>query len=232
MDALRGRPMLFLGNHENYLESVIFTCVAPALFGSRMRALAKVEHQARWLGALEALLTSYPGHEQDPFIVWFDQKDPASLPALVSGATDRSLLVHVEGTRQITPGQPVQSISSLWVDVALKANMPVVPVAFRGGLDGVGRHDVPAAPQVHHIGRPILPEVLAAAPYAERRLIIAEAINALGVPATVAPVTTPIDPAAGIRAALEATGSLRDVLDGRPGPGAWWERLAALVRPG
>ncbi|MES2643266.1 MAG: beta-ketoacyl synthase N-terminal-like domain-containing protein [Myxococcota bacterium] len=235
MESVRGRPVLFLGNHENYLESVIFTCVAPALFGTPTRALAKVEHRDRWLGALERLLTTYPGQEQDPFIVWFDQKDPASLPALARGATDRSLLVHVEGTRQITPGQPVDKISSLWVDIALERGLPIVPVAFRGGVDGVSRHDVPAAPQVHHIGAPILPEALAAIPYADRRRVVADAINTLGVPATIAPVTTPIAPGAGIRAALGSVsdGVLRDLLDGKPLPGgaegAWLAELQGLI---
>ncbi|MDP2307584.1 MAG: beta-ketoacyl synthase N-terminal-like domain-containing protein [Pseudomonadota bacterium] len=235
MESVRGRPCLFLGNHENYLESVLFTCVAPALFGTPTRALAKVEHRDRWLGALERLLTTYPGQEQDPFIVWFDQKDPASLPALARGATDRSLLVHVEGTRQITPGQPVDKISSLWVDIALERGLPIVPVAFRGGLDGVSRHDVPAAAQVHHIGAPILPETLAAIPYADRRRVIADAINALGVPATIAPLTMPLGPGAGIRAALEGLGAgvIRDLLDGRPLPGgaegAWLGELRGLI---
>ncbi|MDP2312429.1 MAG: hypothetical protein Q8P41_05950 [Pseudomonadota bacterium] len=235
MEGVRGRPCLYLGNHENYLESVLFTCMAPALFGAPTRALAKVEHRDRWLGALERLLTTYPGQEQDPFIVWFDQKDPATLPALARGATDRSLLVHVEGTRQVTPGQPVDKISSLWVDIALERGLPIVPVAFRGGVDGVSRHDVPAAAQVHHVGAPILPETLATIPYADRRRVIADAINALGVPAPLAPVTPPITPGAGIRAALEslASGAIRDLLDGKALPGgpegAWLRELKGLV---
>lgn len=235
MDKVRGRPCLFLGNHENYLESVIFTCVAPALFGTPTRALAKVEHRERWLGALERLLTTFPGREQDPFIVWFDQKDPGTLPTLARGATDRSLLVHVEGTRQIVPGQPVDKISSLWVDIALERGMPVVPVAFRGGVDGVSRHDVPAAAQTHHVGAPILPETLAAIPYADRRRVIADAINALGVPAPTAPVTTPVAPGVGIRAALDglSEGVIRDLLDGKPLPGgaegAWLAELRGLI---
>ncbi len=230
LESIQGRPCLFLGNHENYLESVIFTCVAPALFGTPTRALAKVEHRDRWLGELERLLTGYPGQEQDPFIVWFDQKDPASLPALARGATDRSLLVHVEGTRQVVPGRPVDRISSLWVDIALERGLPIVPVAFRGGLDGVGRHDVPAAAQVHHIGAPILPEALAARPYAERRLVVTDAINALGVPAPVAPRTPPIAPGAGIGAALKGrlTGQRGDPLPDGP-EGAWLGALRRLI---
>ena len=65
-------PCLFLGNHQNYLESVLFTCIAPALFDAPLRALAKVEHQGQWLGDLHALVTRYPGHELGDLIAWFD----------------------------------------------------------------------------------------------------------------------------------------------------------------
>jgi 3-hydroxymyristoyl/3-hydroxydecanoyl-(acyl carrier protein) dehydratase len=235
MAAIAGRPCLFLGNHENYLESVIFTSVAPALFNTPTRALAKVEHRERWLGSLEHLLTSFPGHTQDPFIVWFDQRDPASLPDLARGAVDRSLLVHVEGTRQVSPGQPVERISSLWVDIALERGLPIVPVAFRGGLDGVGRHDVPAAAQVHHVGAPILPEALAARPYAERRLVVTDALNVLGMPEAAVATTTPLPPGDGIRRALERipAGPIRNLLDGNQLPdgpeGVWLAELGRLV---
>ena len=136
LTALRGRPVLYLGNHQNYLESVLFTTIASWLGDVPVRALAKVEHRERWLGRLERLLTTWPGHEQPPRIAWFDQQDPASLPAIVRGALDQSLLVHVEGSRQVQPGQRVDKISSLWVDVALEARVPIVPVAFRGGQIG------------------------------------------------------------------------------------------------
>jgi hypothetical protein len=118
---------------------------------------------------------------------------------------------------------------------ARERGMPIVPVAFRGGVDGVSRHDVPAAAQVHHIGRPILPETLAALPYADRRRAIADAINALGVPAPIAPRTEPVAPGAGIRAVLTTveSGPIRDLLDGKPLPdgaaGAWLAELGRLV---
>ena len=41
---------------------------------------------------------------------------------------------------------------------------------------------MPFTPQTHHIGAPILPELLAGMPYAERRKHVMRAINALGVP--------------------------------------------------
>jgi 1-acyl-sn-glycerol-3-phosphate acyltransferase len=195
-----GRRCLFLANHQSYLESVLFTCFASALFDTPLRALAKVEHQGAWLGELHALMTRYPGHELGDLIVWFEQKAPAELPRLVR-AEEGSLLVHVEGTRQTVPGQPVEKLSSLWMDIAIERDMPIVPVAFRGGLAGGHKHDIPPRPQVHHVGRPILPTELAAMPYAERRRAVATAIDGLGVPET-ASDEAPREPREALREAL------------------------------
>ncbi len=120
--------------------------------------------------------------------MYFNQQDPAQLPRLISErCRSASLLVHVEGTRQTVPGQPVEKISSLWVDLATERQVAVVPVAFRGGIGDGRKHDLPqgCARQSMHVGRPILPAELAALPYADRRKRIAERINALGQPAPV-----------------------------------------------
>ncbi|MBM4391422.1 MAG: hypothetical protein FJ090_09900, partial [Deltaproteobacteria bacterium] len=172
-------PVLYLGNHESYLESVIFSAVMPTVTGRPMRALAKVEHQTRWLGRLHALLTGYPGLRLDPQILWFDQAEPATLrPTLDALPGGTSLLVHVEGTRQTVPAQRVEKVASIWVDYAIARGMHIVPVAFRGGVNGA-KTDVPVAPQAHHVGAPIAPATLAAMPLAARRQAIADAINAL-----------------------------------------------------
>ncbi|MFZ5481919.1 MAG: beta-ketoacyl synthase N-terminal-like domain-containing protein [Myxococcota bacterium] len=226
MEAVLGRPCLYCGNHQNYLESVLFSTIAPALFDFPLRALAKVEHRGQWLGELHVLLTRYPGQEQGDRIVWFDQADPASLPALAR-AEKGSLLVHVEGTRVTEPGQKLGKISSLWVDLAVEKGLPIVPVAFRGGVTGGGvRHDVPPAPQDHHVGRPLLPDALAALPYAERRKAVADAVDALGVPERAA--TGPaLDPRAALGEALGANPVTAAILTH---PGDDWARgLARLV---
>jgi hypothetical protein len=108
-------------------------------------------------------------------------------------------LVHVDGTRVTEPGQPVLKMSSLWVDVAIERGIPIVPVAFRGGVAGA-RVDLPVCPQTHHVGTAILPSQLAALPYAERRKQVMAAINALGVPESAGAQTLPVgEPGAVIR---------------------------------
>jgi 1-acyl-sn-glycerol-3-phosphate acyltransferase len=186
--ALRGRPVLYLANHETYLESVFFTITMAALSDIQVAALAKVEHQSLWLGQLHDAITQWPGVPHPGAIVYFDQADPASLPRILSAQLhERSLLVHVEGTRQVQPGAAIEKISSMWVDLCMDRQIPIVPVAFRGGIVDA-KTDVPVggARQSVHIGPAILPETLAALPYAERRRLIAQQIDCLGQPAMAA----------------------------------------------
>jgi len=208
--ALRGTPCLYLANHENYVESVVFCAVMAALGDLWVDAVAKVEHRDAWLGGLHGLLMAHPTVRFPGFIRYFDQADPAALPRLVRTEASRSLLVHVEGTRQTTSGAPVEKISSLWADVAIERGLPIVPVAFRGGLPKAGgaKVDLPVTAQRVTVGPAISPTDLAALPYADRRKAIAQAINALD-PQPLAPSAAPapwndLEPTRGIGAAVKA----------------------------
>ena len=181
--ALHGRPVLYLGNHETYLESVMFTILVSALTGVRVEALAKEELRSGWLGRLHDLLTRYPGVPHPGSIVYFNQQDPASLPLLLQDRLRTTgLLCHVEGARQVEPGQPIGQISSLWVDLAIERGISIVPVAFRGGIGDGQKHDIPQDSSAQHIfiGAAIDPATLAALPYAERRRRVAAAIDQAG----------------------------------------------------
>jgi 1-acyl-sn-glycerol-3-phosphate acyltransferase len=183
-----------------------------------------VEHQTRWLGRLHAAMTSYPGHRDPPRIVWFDQNRPASLrPVLDAAPAAASLLVHVEGTRQTRSGAPVEKVSSIWADLAIERGWPVVPVAFRGGVAGE-RTDLPTGPQTHIVGAPIPAEQLASLPYADRRRLVADAINALGADLTAPPEAPGIVGEAGrvLASVLDGAGALKGA------ESAWAERLRTL----
>jgi hypothetical protein len=113
------------------------------------------------------------------------------LPGILAGLQPRlaldekSLLVHVDGTRSLQANQPVQQISAALIDLALEAEAPIVPVRFSGGLPlkaGRDRLEFPLGhgKQVYHVGRPIWPDDLLAMGLAERKRVILEAINGLG----------------------------------------------------
>jgi 3-hydroxymyristoyl/3-hydroxydecanoyl-(acyl carrier protein) dehydratase len=220
-------PVLFLANHETYIESALFTTILSALRGVPTRALAKAEHRAGWLGALHDLLTNYPDRSSEPIIAYFDQGSPAALPALLDVVSaESSLLIHVEGTRQVTSGAPVTTLSSAILDLAVRRGLAIVPVAFRGGVAGA-KTDLPVAAQRHIVGRPILAEALAGERYADRRRIVLEAINALGSGVSVE--------GAGEVVASAASEIARVVDARRPGwsvgaEGGWLERWEEFAR--
>ena len=193
-DALaqvHGRSVLYLGNHQIGVESLLFSILASAMNGMSTVTLAKMEHQETWLGKLIAHGFSWPGVEDPEVITFFDREDKASLPGIIAGlskqmmTTGKSVMVHVEGTRSLECRTPVQKMSSAFIDMALHTRAPIVPVRFAGALPvtaspkrleyptGLGRQDI-------WLGAPIAPETLEALPFKRRREFVIEAINALG----------------------------------------------------
>ncbi|GAB1352330.1 hypothetical protein MASR1M12_10610 [Erysipelotrichia bacterium] len=67
----------------------------------------------------------------------FDRLNPLELiENLKTRRFEASMLVHVEGTRSSAFNQPVTRISSIFFDMAIEKDMPLVPVCFVGGLPG------------------------------------------------------------------------------------------------
>ncbi len=186
---LRGRGVLYLGNHQVGIESLLFSVITGALQGVPTLTLAKAEHRQSWLGKLIAHCFRYPGVRDPGVIAYFDRRDPASLPkllgSLVNEADAKSLMVHVEGTRAHTCRIPVQTMSGTFCDLAIKAGLPIVPVKFSGGLPIAPTREKLEYPigmtrQDYWLGAPILPEELAELGYKERIERILDAINNLG----------------------------------------------------
>ncbi|MEM9072743.1 MAG: beta-ketoacyl synthase N-terminal-like domain-containing protein [Myxococcota bacterium] len=189
LQALQGRGVLYLGNHQVGIESLLFSIVTGALQRVPTLTLAKDEHRQSWLGQLIALCFRYPGAKDPGVITHFDRSDPASLPRIAKNlageAGAKSLMVHVEGTRAHSAGHRVSTMSGIFCDLAIQANVPIVPVRFTRGLPsepaadkleypvGMGRQD-------YHLGAPIFPEALKGLPYKERTESVVAAINALG----------------------------------------------------
>src|SRR4029079_785943 len=111
LQAVHGRPALFLANHQVGIESLLFSVLASGLHGRVLVALAKAEHRQSWRGRRARLLARAPGTADPANLVFFDRSDRASLPAIVDrlrrrmADEDSSLLVHVEGTRARAAGQ-------------------------------------------------------------------------------------------------------------------------------
>jgi 1-acyl-sn-glycerol-3-phosphate acyltransferase len=192
LEAVRGRSCLFLANHQVGVESLLFSIIASVLVESPTVVLAKAEHRTTWLGKLIALCFDWPGVVDPKVIEFFDRADRESLPRIVGelgrqmATGSRSVMVHVEGTRSVTCNRPpVQKMSSLFIDMALRVDAPIVPVRFTGGLPveplekrlefplGHGRQD-------YWFGTPILPEQLEALPLKERKDMVIAGMNDVG----------------------------------------------------
>jgi hypothetical protein len=96
-----------------------------------------------------------------------------------------SVFLHVEGKLGLSCRNPVTGLSSVFVDLALDVNLPIVPVRFVGGLPIAQMEvtlDFPVGycKQDYYVGRPIMPDELRALNYAQRRKLVVAAINNLG----------------------------------------------------
>ena len=213
--AVKGQSLLFAGNHQVGLESLLFSMIGSALGGVPAVTIAKAEHRHTWLGDLIAHCFSYPGVADPRLITFFDRQDKSALHGILGElktemeGPGRSVMVHVEGTRSLSCAEPVKKMSGIFLDLALDVGAPVIPIRFVGALPveplheriefpvGMGRQDI-------WIGRPIMPEDLAAMPYGERKKTVIAAMNALGPPAAdERPLTG--DPALAARAAAWQT---------------------------
>ncbi len=192
-ENMRGRSGLYLANHQVQIESMLFPVLMQAMAGPRMVTIANANHQNGWVGPLNDIIYSYPGMTYPENIVYFDQEDRESLFDIIGSLKSKivdegiSVFLHVEGRLGLSCRNPVEVLSSVFIDMALESEIPIVPVRFVGGLPveqmkatvdfpvGYGRQD-------YYVGRPILPEELEALSYAKRRKFVINAINGLGPP--------------------------------------------------
>ncbi len=190
-EAVSGKPALFLANHQTAVESLLFSIVASALIGSPTVTVAKVEHKQTWVGHLIRHGFSWPEAKDPKVVTYFDRANKASLMGVIAelyqglASGQKSAMVHVEGTRAFDCTAPVSIMSGKFVDLALEADVPIIPVRFSGGLPrsplakrtefpvGMGRQDI-------WFGKPLLPSELAGMPYGDRKKVVLNALNALG----------------------------------------------------
>jgi 1-acyl-sn-glycerol-3-phosphate acyltransferase len=188
---LRGRGVIFVGNHQVQIESLLITNILSAVLGTPVVTMANAKHEQRWIGWILRTLFSYPGCRDPESILYFDQSKPDSMfeilamlkPDLASGR--RAFFVHPEGTRSQSCREPMMKISSLFLDLALELELPIVPVRFAGGLpvepvSGKLEFPIGHCHQDYIIGAPISPDELRQLAYAERGRVVLEAMNALG----------------------------------------------------
>ena len=93
--------------------------------------------------------------------------------------------MHPQGTRSQHAAESLTTVSSTILDLAVRLELPIVPVRFSGGLplesiEGKLEFPVGYGAQDYWIGGAIHPEQLKALPYAERARAVVGAIESLG----------------------------------------------------
>ncbi|MDP7033909.1 MAG: beta-ketoacyl synthase N-terminal-like domain-containing protein [Planctomycetota bacterium] len=191
-NAVTDRNILYLANHQVAVESLLFSVLSGALAGRPTMTLAKIEHQTTWVGQLIAHSFAYPKMNDPEVIYFFDRNDRRALVQILRklGARmtneERSMLVHIEGTRSLSCRTPVEQMASIFIDMSIASDLPIVPVRFLGGLPTEAlshRSEFPVGmgTQDYWLGRPILPETLAAMGAKERKALVIDSINRLGI---------------------------------------------------
>jgi hypothetical protein len=124
-------------------------------------------------------------------VMHFDRQRSESLPGIIADLaaamreTNRSVMVHVEGTRSLECRSKVTKMSGTFIDMAIAVGRPIVPVRFVGGLPVVAldtRLEFPLGmgTQDYYFGAPILPADLERLSYKARIDHVLSAINGLG----------------------------------------------------
>jgi hypothetical protein len=188
--ARKGQPAIYLANHQVGVESFLFLGMIAAMTEIPAEAIAKKEHRDTWLGQIAQLTDAELKEQSTTRMLFFDREDQGDMLRILNdfGQTvadqPRSLLVHVDGTRATQAGQPIEKVSSVLIDLAVKYNIPIIPVRFAGGLpiepsDERLEFPVGYGGQDYYLGAVIEPAILESLPYADRARCVVEAINNL-----------------------------------------------------
>lgn len=188
---LQKTPVLYLANHQTGIESLLFACVMGSLAKTAFCGIANQEQQYGMFNILDNLAKQFVDVNIPLRMLEFNQQDRSSLQALLSGYAasmkqkSESLYVAVEGRRAFSAGHKVTRLSSVFIDFALKEELPIIPVRFAGGLPKEGNSKLLDFPydygkQDYYFGQAIYPFQLQPLSYAERPKYILNKINLLG----------------------------------------------------
>lgn len=194
--SVRGRPVIICSNHQTALESLVFTDLFMRWSGCPLTTVTRVEHQHSWVGQLTDLLWRYPRRTVDVHPQMLFNRDlPESFLELADAFritqthSPHALHLHVEGEQARRAAHPVGRMSAAIVDLALSADMPILPVKFSGGLPVEPVADILSLPwmygrQNYTVGAPLSVEELRALPRPKAAERVVAAINALPPSAT------------------------------------------------
>ncbi|PLS02326.1 lysophospholipid acyltransferase family protein [Neobacillus cucumis] len=191
-ETLKGKPVLYLANHQTAVESLLFIYMVGGLSQTLVTAIAKQEHTETWLGKLHSHSHEHPNGTPHNALMYFDRSKPVSFIEILRKIelemknNHTSILIHTEGTRALTCRQETTKVNRRMVQLAIQANIPIVPIRFIGGLpieESDERTEFPIhfGTQDFYVGSPIFPEEIKDLEFSQQKEMILQAINHLGM---------------------------------------------------
>ena len=189
--ALGDSPRLYLANHQVAIESVLFIWALSAITGTLVRTIAKDAHRTNWLGEWMGLTFQYPAIRPPEISLYRDEYNAASLIEMrdeLDATLTRdghALLVHTAALRALRCRVPLTVLSRFFIDMALRLDVPIVPVRFAGGLpvetmDDFRNFPIGFTGQDYYLGRAVMPDQLRQMQRDERTRLVLARINNLG----------------------------------------------------
>ncbi len=135
-------PKIFLSNHQTALEGYIFPLLAPIVTGLSLQGVAMLDHGVDWADAMSDFMFShgyFPRHLLGPkrgFVFGDTWGLLRLLPGLEKDMASRHWGLHIvaSGQREWVARQRLTEVSSVWIEMALRLGLPLVPVRFSGGV--------------------------------------------------------------------------------------------------
>jgi hypothetical protein len=188
---IQGIPVLYIANHQTGIESLLFAFLIGYLSRTAFRGIINKQQESGMLGILNQISSRFVNVKLPVKMLVFDQQDRKSLYDILDDYSEEirhenaSFYVTAEGRRALTAGHEVSQLSSVFIDFAIKENIPVVPVRFTGGLPGEANNKLFDFPfefgqQDYYIGQAVFPSQLKDLAYGDRPRYILERINNLG----------------------------------------------------
>ncbi|MCR5662886.1 MAG: hypothetical protein K6G50_12310 [bacterium] len=197
---IKPAQMLFVSNHQTALEGFIFPILASTISGLPIEGVTLIDHGVEWADSIIGFLYSHedlpselvaPAHPVmfgDAVALW------GLIPEIESSLRryGRSFHIDAEGQREVSARAKLQEFSSVWTELALRLDMPIVPVRFYGALPECGKEpcDFPLGfgQENVYFGKPIFPSSLRGMSLTGRREYILDILN--GYPEALGEKTT------------------------------------------
>ncbi len=128
-NSLKGQPVIYIANHQVAIESLLFLWAISGVSNINVKAIGKIEHSKNtWINEFMKQWSSYPNTKFScsDVMFYFNRENQKSIYNILKkiktqlGQQSCSLLIHVDGTRNLSCRQPVTNLGRIFIRLALE----------------------------------------------------------------------------------------------------------------